>query len=518
MQINDTSITAFMGGPYKHLTQSVIKNKSASKILKSRYKTLFLYLLKSIKRYYLGKTAIKYIAYKILHNKAKSLKWQKRHNERYEHLQKSLKIFMEFQKIYSQSKAWVESQTFKEKYTNHHYPPLLKPDLANYNAISAELAWELNMPLPQIYDFINISSGCSASAASFVFLKECGVHIDSGEFMELYKNSFHKISKGKRALFFYFVMFWGWDKGNAHKFTALLTQKMPLLYIARDPISKIRCIINHIVDMSDEVAKVKNFTLKSDPKMLMPKPKYIYSNASKPDLKYLSNPTQDDLTHLRSSLALDSILEIFKDSVSEILCIEFNDLKPSVAFDTFCRLAKKLHLEKPKNKAIFTNRVWNEIYALLPTTLCVNPRDVDNLADFKKFNIIITLPHYLDESQKDFVDISGEIENNLVIDETRILIIIQKDNLMKLQSNHNLYKQVLIFLRNYINAIISNIAERKANLISEADILEHLSNNKTMRDFIKNTLDSELNYIKVHHPDFLKVWTHYQEFERICTE
>ncbi|MBT0755582.1 capsular biosynthesis protein, partial [Campylobacter upsaliensis] len=58
---------------------------------------------------------------------------------------------------------WLNSKEFKEKYEdiNHPYPPLLNPDklndenyILNYEKIPANLAWEMNLPLPRRYEFV----------------------------------------------------------------------------------------------------------------------------------------------------------------------------------------------------------------------------------------------------------------------------------------------------------------------------------------------------------------------------
>ncbi|MFQ6343083.1 sugar transferase, partial [Campylobacter sp. VTCC 70190] len=58
---------------------------------------------------------------------------------------------------------WLLSNDFNEKYKkeNHPYPSLLNPkklndknESINYHNIPAELAWEMNLPLPENYEFI----------------------------------------------------------------------------------------------------------------------------------------------------------------------------------------------------------------------------------------------------------------------------------------------------------------------------------------------------------------------------
>lgn len=215
-------------------------------------------------------------------------------------------------------------------------------------------------------------------------------------------------------------------------------------------------------------------------------------------------------------------------------CIEFNDLKPDKAFDTFCKLADTLGFEKPTNKEIFTNRINRNRGALitLPTALYAHPddlpnvfkngqkekRNLDSLNKKGGFSVIITLPHYVTDKQKDFVDISDEIYQNLIIEDTRILIIIDKDELAKLKENADLFNATKNYLKGYINALIDNANKIKAKLISESQILEYLKGNDKARKQIKHILDIELDYIKTHHPDFIKKWKYYLEFEKMCSK
>ncbi|ELP6347467.1 hypothetical protein QTU60_001678, partial [Campylobacter upsaliensis] len=67
---------------------------------------------------------------------------------------------------------WLNSQEFKEKYKsiNHPYPPLLNPDklndenyILNYEKIPANLAWEMNLPLPKKIKIILNYKICAGS-------------------------------------------------------------------------------------------------------------------------------------------------------------------------------------------------------------------------------------------------------------------------------------------------------------------------------------------------------------------
>ncbi|EPO3698890.1 hypothetical protein ACT922_001684, partial [Campylobacter upsaliensis] len=68
--------------------------------------------------------------------------------------------------------SWLNSKEFKEKYEdiNHPYPPLLNPDklndenyILNYEKIPANLAWEMNLPLPKKIKIILNYKICAGS-------------------------------------------------------------------------------------------------------------------------------------------------------------------------------------------------------------------------------------------------------------------------------------------------------------------------------------------------------------------
>ena len=179
----------------------------------------------------------------------------------------------------------------------------------------------------------------------------------------------------------------------------------------------------------------------------------------------------------------------------------------------------------PENKEMFKNRIWNEMYNFLPTTLYTHPEDLrkteaseESLDKEGGFNIIITLPSHLKEEEKSLMDISNEIEENLMRDETRILMLIKENDLKNLKENTPLYQRTIQFLKGYVDAIQNEIERRKSVVFKEEDVLEFFKNNKEQRLFIKNILDNELNYIKQNHPDYIARWKYYLAFEKLCAD
>ncbi|MCW1356351.1 hypothetical protein OLQ17_09955 [Campylobacter jejuni] len=81
---------------------------------------------------------------------------------------------------------WLLSSDFKQRFqgVNHPYPSLLDPkklndqaEKINYHNISGELAWKMNLPLPENYKLIWLRLDGSGSVAYKKFFKLCNVNI-----------------------------------------------------------------------------------------------------------------------------------------------------------------------------------------------------------------------------------------------------------------------------------------------------------------------------------------------------
>ncbi len=445
-------------------------------------------------------------------------------------------MYSSFQKVYKESKFWIQSEEFKKYYQNQPYPPYLNPQKVDYENILPDLAWDLNLPVPpQKYHCLNISNGLSASAATLMFFKECEVNTISFHMTakEWYKDFLRKTNKEKNAIFCYdnwFIShYYDWLGEYANHLKAMLPKNVPFLYIIRDPISRIKGILNHV---SDAKGYIKQFNLSFDVESLIQKETYCHSKKIYPTFELLENASHfknDEqwwAMWWRASLATDSLLETFKENIGEIYCVEFNDLKPNKAIETFSKIADFFDFQMPEDKSIFTQRVWNEMYNFLPNTFYVNENDLNNknnkIKNEESFNqqnsfvITITLPSKITPEEKSLVDISCEIKENLIMDDSRILILIKENDLIKLKENQVLYQAALDYLKNYLNEIQKEIDRRRSVVFKEEDVLNFFKNNPKSRKFIQNILNSELNYIRQNHPDFIQRWHYYLEFEKLC--
>ena len=520
--------------------------ESLYKVLKPYSKLVFLNLIKSFKRYYLGIWLIKLPFYAIF-SESKAQKWREKKAIRYTNFKNAKKQFFVFRKLIPQSKLWLDSPEFKAQYidTNHPYPPLLNPASIDYESISAELAWELNLPLPPKYNMIFLSNGASAIGATLTFLTACGVSVGGLDYTPKasYLRLYDFLSKNTSAFItlplfaeaivpypeFYddFKMRQSPNYDDSIKLIDSVTRKVPLLYVVRDPIGRMRTIINHINNLPITPI-MKRFNLTVDYENLFVKSTY-FGKVAKPSFVGLDD--YNEVAFLYTRLLSDSLFDALGDKVSEIHCVEFNDLNADNAFALFETLAKKFGFTMPKStqRAIFSNRCSfcnGGAITTFPITLYVHPSDIDakcqNLDSLRKnggFSIIITTQtDFSLKNQGNFIDISNEIESNIIIDETKIAMLITKDEFAELKSNTKLFNATKKYLKGYIRAAKENVAMIRSNLIKDSDIVEYLRTHRDKRVFYKNIFDNELRFIKAHYPHFVDKWSAYNAFNQICVE
>lgn len=138
--------------------------------------------------------------------------------------------------------SWVKSKEFKEKYANHPYPPLLNPNVINYQEIPTEFAWELNLPLPSFFDFLFLRSHGGGATGMNAFLEKCGHKLISASnimdgreaYCEIYNQLIKNSHQNLYVMLADYVM-----RGDSHKYFALIPNK-PAFYLVRDPIGALK--------------------------------------------------------------------------------------------------------------------------------------------------------------------------------------------------------------------------------------------------------------------------------------
>ncbi|EOJ9115173.1 hypothetical protein ACM5TE_001779, partial [Campylobacter jejuni] len=134
---------------------------------------------------------------------------------------------------------------------NHPYPSLLDPkklndenEKINYKNIPAELAWEMNLPLPDNYKLVWLIHPATASIAIEFFLRLIEIKFFLNPWIPAKKN-YSGNYLFLRKSFGIIVLFSNYDGENI-KFLYLIQGCKTIFTCTRDPISLIRHFLNHI--------------------------------------------------------------------------------------------------------------------------------------------------------------------------------------------------------------------------------------------------------------------------------
>ncbi|PCH22836.1 DUF2972 domain-containing protein [Campylobacter sp. 110] len=433
---------------------------------------------------------------------------------------------------------WLLSNDFNEKYKkeNHPYPSLLDPkklndekEKINYKNIPAELAWEMNLPLPDNYEFVYPLFGLSGGGALSSFFQKCGLnmHYDfHRSFLKSYYLNYNLFKERHRNNILYYTE-WGLNTLYREKFLSLFLKKVIILFLVRDPISRLKTAVNHHTNNPDK--DVRLFNLSSDFNKILNCKKYgtsiVGKFANAPMIEYLNFWFFTDRWFLYNSL-LSSIRNF------EVFYIDMEEIKPAKAFDTMCDLANKFGFKKPTDKKFFEGVMNGDFLGILPFTLYIHSKDIDNVYSLMKsyenlsslkdndgIHLQITSTNLIEfyKQSKEYINFTKEFFDKPLKYEN-LGIFLKPQEFERLKQDSKLFDVTKRYLNNFIEALEERIDLEKAKLFKEKDVLNYLKENKELRVKLKNILDKELVHIKQHRPDIVASWKYYQEFEKMCKE
>lgn len=352
---------------------------------------------------------------------------------------------------------WLNSKEFKEQYikTNHPYPPLLNPERLNakreskeknnhnketelrikereskecnvesqrenrdsiqpypnlsYESIPAELAWDLNLPLPRGYGFVWFVVWGSGFSSTRKYLSNFGVifspfayFADKNSYFNIY-NSILTTTKD-RVLCILSLFRWSLERA---KFIALVGDSM-FLVVFRDPVSIAKTYVNHLGHY--QKLKQSEITLACACDAVFDF--FVYTrNAPFPKLEHWDSITS------WGKIEWDSVLmNIAKE---KIITLDTKDIMPDCAFETMQKLAKTLGFFKEVESIMFADIVdRGDLYGVFPLTLYANNKDIGEVTYKKNFklsslqskdSIPILITTYQLHNGVGFIDIKNEM-------------------------------------------------------------------------------------------------------------
>ncbi|EFN2870321.1 DUF2972 domain-containing protein, partial [Campylobacter jejuni] len=421
---------------------------------------------------------------------------------------------------------WLLSDDFKERYKkeNHPYPSLLDPkklndknEKINYHNIPAELAWEMNLPLPDNYEFVWLSSALSGHAAMTMYLELCEVnickYIHHNPFI-IYSNIFMQLLNN--PLKYNVIAYTDYthvyvSRGDLKRFLNLLNKNKPVLYLVRDPISRLKTGLNHI---NLKANRLDRFDLDTPIERVLDRETYYFESPL---------PTCDHIKtywiYAESFFRLNFLTQFFK--IEKITYLDMASIKPEYAYHTFSQLNALYHFRQISKNLFHNTVVYDMLGAFLsiPLILCVDLENFGvNYADGKIIEILITTRQFFKLHKiNNYKKINPVLfKDNLPFE--NLIFCIPKEQFVYLENNLTLIKCIQSYLEEFISKMKVKFDLKAKCLICENQILAYLKNNQTLMRQWKKIFDQELICIKQHHPNIVASWKYYQEFEKMCKE
>lgn len=399
--------------------------------------------------------------------------------------------------------VWLLSNDFKEKYKqeNHPYPSLLDPkklndenEKINYKNIPAELAWEMNLPLPDNYKFACLSFGLAGHLALDLYLRKCSCCL-------LYANETYleKIYRLKhKNLVLHICSLWKRDFQFQKKMLYLVS-KIPVLILVRDPVERLKHGVNHGYYAKYKQKPYDEFNMGDKVNVVLNRFKY-YHNFIPMDFPCMEN--------------IESILDkssFFVNSfINKNMAIHYIDMKeilPNTSFNTLLQLSKKYNFSPPKLEDLaFFQEIKNNIFRyILPLTMNV---------EYRKKNVKIYIENVYSRDDN-LVDIFEYIYCKEHVFYNKIHFYIKKNDFDFLDID-DFINYIKSYIDDFTDVLKLKISFIEENRVNEYDILEYLKKNKKLTTKLKKILDYELFHIKHYSPVIISSWKYYQEFEKIC--
>ncbi|HFP7691887.1 TPA: hypothetical protein ACHD2Q_001805, partial [Campylobacter jejuni] len=283
---------------------------------------------------------------------------------------------------------WLLSDDFKERYKKekHPYPSLLDPkklndetEDINYNNIPAELAWEMNLPLPDRYKFVLVGESAGSHSAIVRFLKFCNVNIIHDHYeltarMYFILNFNLFLSNNKCNILYIenaaFSLRYGSNKhkvmlynNNEIKNRFLFNlNNITILYVARDPISRISSFIKR--------------------KLRHKNTNYININSKFKDIFYnnlfypidLENEITliDYINDINNGGMFEMFNTINYSKSNNILYIDHDLLKPNNVCNLMSNLSTILKFDLPSDTSYFKKMIMHKFWPYLPLILKID--------------------------------------------------------------------------------------------------------------------------------------------------
>ena len=405
-------------------------------------------------------------------------------------------------------KEWLLSSDFNQRYKkeNHPYPSLLNPkklndenEEINYKNIPAKLAWDMNLPLPENYEFVWLGGHGVGTEALKTFLSYNKVIIPDNYFnyetgLQRYKYAFDILLNDINHIKAIRLKDYGFNEFE--KFCKLIQKKCKFIFQVRDYFEIFTCYINHRNRKFNAISK---FDLQADLNDVFDRFYYLSSGENLPLELNLKNFLSWRMLHqkmgFRTCIMEYSMLQNF-DNILDILYIDMKDLVGMDTKNTIRKICNFINI--PYNQECnYSENVIGDLNIIFPLILDVS----------ENIELLIINSHSTFDTDC-YEDITQKIINS---------------NMFKILSNSkirddNIIKELKLYFYNFNEILNQKLSREKKIRIKEQSYIDMYSMDVYRRRKLREMMNYELTHIKQHRPDIIASWKYYQEFEKMCEE
>ncbi|MDO4674221.1 DUF2972 domain-containing protein [Campylobacter sp.] len=375
-------------------------------------------------------------------------------------------------------KNWLSSEEFKKKYRFHPYPPLLPPQSVDYTKFSGELVLDLNLPLPQNYDFILLFASSVGCDAMQLYLRDCGICINPLESIMHIKDYIDGLmellltpSSAPKCLFVSTRC-----DGDFGKILHLIDKKVPCFFVVRDFVSILKSSLNHIDTVASK-ASYRTRNLNLDTQAYFEQPKFLFHHIT--DLEELL-----DESNVKFLFQIASRLEILKPN--KTIAIDFKMLQTR-AYELFYELGFM-----PTNKALFASKINSYHLHFLPAVLHANGIEIH----------ILHIKHFA--FQTELIDVSAEFLDEIVFKE--LILAMRKEDFKNLDKA--ICKKIKKYFKQYIKGLQAKISQH--NNFTEKDIVQFLHHAPKLKERFLEIMAKDALYLQQNHNEIFSQFIYYQ--------
>ncbi|MBZ7970802.1 DUF2972 domain-containing protein, partial [Campylobacter sp. RM3125] len=334
-----------------------------------------------------------------------------------------------------------------------------------------------------------------------------------------YLNHYIFLQKKQFNIIVYSQLSLSYNMKDFDKFFKLIDKKIPILFLVRDPISRLKTGINHPIANPNSI---KDLNLNTNVYDVFKNKMYVgdfgknFCYSEEPSMKYLPRWIINDI------LFQTSLINFLR--YRDIFYLDMEEIKPARAFDTMCVLADKFNFEKPTDKLFFKGIMNGDLMLFIPLNFYASKKNIiknDDVVykDKSSIYILISSNNLIEfyKQSKEYINFNKEFFDHPLKYEN-LGIFLKQQEFERLKKDNSLFDATKKYLNNFVKALEERIELEKAKLFKEKDVLNYFKENKELRLKLKNILDKELVHIKKYRPDIVASWKYYQEFEKMCEE